>query len=212
MARKRQIDPIYPFEREIKALSHDARYFYILLWCHMDDTNGVVENDPEALRDQVFPGEPSIDVAGIIKELTDQKRLYMFTSNGKSYLYCPTFRKHQVINHPSNQKYPDPPKDCVPIETGTRKPRIDPPAGPPEDAVKDDCQIMDFMRGIGVNARIQTDILLAWQPGLKKRGRCYDCNECRKWFVEIVANAQAHKPKDLGLYLRRCVAKFITGD
>jgi len=109
MARKRQFDPEYPFEEEIALLSIPARYFYMLSWCHMDDTNGVLPYNIYKLKGQIFP-EDNIDVQSIILELLKLRRLFEFEAGGKKWLWCPTLLKHQVINNPSRKKYPDPPK------------------------------------------------------------------------------------------------------
>ena len=109
MARKRQIDPDYPFEEEIARLSIPARYFYILSWCHMDDTNGVLPYNIFKLKGVVFPND-NIDMAAIVEEVIQAGRLIPFEIEGKKYLWCPKLLKHQTINHPSKNKYPDPPK------------------------------------------------------------------------------------------------------
>lgn len=109
MARKRQIDPCYPFEKEIRGLTIPARYFYILSWCHMDDTNGVMPYDLFMLKNQIFP-EEEIDIQPVVKELINTHRYFPFEAEGKQWLWCPTMLKHQTINHPSNSKYPPPPK------------------------------------------------------------------------------------------------------
>lgn len=110
MARKRQLDPEYPFEEEIAQLSIPARYFYILSWCHMDDTNGVLPYNIFKLKGQIFPTD-EIDVAAIIKELLALKRIFEFEADNKKWLWCPKLLKHQTINNPSKKKYPDPPKE-----------------------------------------------------------------------------------------------------
>jgi hypothetical protein len=107
MARKRQIDPIYPSEKEIRSLSVPARYFYILSWCHMDDQNGVMPYDIFQLKIQIFP-EDQVDVETIIKELIDQRRLWPFRAEGKEWLWCPTLLDHQNIQHPTAKHYPVP--------------------------------------------------------------------------------------------------------
>ena len=112
MARKRQIDPIYPSEKEIRSLSIPARYFYILSWCHMDDQNGVMPYDTFQLKIHIFP-EDKIDVEAVIKELIDQRRLWPFQAEGKRWLWCPTLLDHQNIQHPSKQHYPSPTKEVV---------------------------------------------------------------------------------------------------
>jgi len=109
MARKRQIDPVYPLEQEIAQLSIPARYFYILSWCHMDDETGVLPYDIFMLKGQVFPAD-DIDVEAIIEEIITMRRYFLFEAEGKRWLWCPTMPKHQTINHPSKRKYPTPPK------------------------------------------------------------------------------------------------------
>ena len=109
MARKRQIDPKYPFKDEIASLSIAARYFYILSWCQMDDANGVLPYSSRELKRQIFPDD-DIDVDAIILELITNRRLICFEVNGKKWLWCPAFEEHQTINHPSKSHYPSPPK------------------------------------------------------------------------------------------------------
>ena len=115
MARTRQIDPCYPFEKEIRALSITARYFYILSWCHMSDPNketkkvgGVMPYDLFFLKNNIFP-EENINIAPIVEEIIVQRRYFSFETEGKQWLWCPTMPKHQTVNHPSKGKYPDPP-------------------------------------------------------------------------------------------------------
>jgi hypothetical protein len=77
---------------------------------------------------------------------------------------------------------------------------------------KDNCDIMNFMTGLDLNSRQQTAILLAWQPGLKARGRCYDCEKCKKDFAEKVKEVKAQNPKNFGAYLVKTIGNFITGE
>ncbi len=109
MGRKRQIDPEYPFEKEIARLSIPCRYFYILAWCHMDDTNGVLPYDAYKLKGLIFPTD-DIDMEAIIQGVIAERRIFPFDADNKKWLWCPTLLKHQTINHPSKKKYPDPPK------------------------------------------------------------------------------------------------------
>ena len=119
MARKRQVDPCYPFEKEIRALSRDARYFYLLSWCHMSDPNpktktvgGVLPHDTFYLKNNIFP-EETIFVEPLIQDIVAQKRYFLFKAQGKDWIWCPTMAKHQNIQHPSKAKYPDPPAELV---------------------------------------------------------------------------------------------------
>lgn len=107
MARKRQIDPIYPLEQEIAQLSIPARYFYIISWCHQDDENGVMPYDIFMLKGQIFPAD-HLDVEEIIQELIAARRYFPFEAQGKRWIWCPTMTKHQTINHPTKSKYPAP--------------------------------------------------------------------------------------------------------
>jgi len=117
MARKRQVDPIFPHDSEISSLSIPARYFYILSWCHMSDPNddpkkkhvgGVLPYDIQYLKKSVFP-EENVDVGAIVQELIDRRRYLPFEAQGKQWLWCPTLAEHQVVNHPSSTNYPEPP-------------------------------------------------------------------------------------------------------
>ena len=110
MARKRQIDPELPFEQEMAQLSIPARYFYIMSWCHMDDVTAVMPYNIHTLKGQIFP-EEDVDVESIIQELVKLRRLFVFVSENKKWLWCPTLLKHQVINHLSRKKCPEPPKE-----------------------------------------------------------------------------------------------------
>lgn len=119
MARKRQVDPCYPFEKEIRALSRDARYFYLLSWCHMSDPNpkektigGVLPYDAFYLKNNIFP-EETIEIAPLINEIVAQRRYFLFKAQGKDWIWCPTMAKHQNVQHPSKAKYPDPPPELV---------------------------------------------------------------------------------------------------
>ena len=115
MARKRQVDPKLPFEKEMRALSIEARYFYVLSWCHMSDPNekekrvgGVLPYDTFLLKNNIFP-EEDVDVAPLIREIIAQHRYFPFEAEGKRWLWCPTLAKHQTISHPAKDGYPDPP-------------------------------------------------------------------------------------------------------
>lgn len=117
MARKRQVEPGLPFEKEIRALSISARYFYVMSWCHMSDPNekekrvgGVMPYDEFFLKSNIFPDE-GVAVQPLIDEIIAQQRYFPFEAQGKKWLWCPTLVKHQMISHPAKDGYPDPPKE-----------------------------------------------------------------------------------------------------
>jgi len=116
VARKRQIDPIYPLEQEIAQLTIPARYFYIMSWCHMDDANGVMPYDTFLLKGQIFPAD-NVNVEDLIQECIKARRLFPFEAEGKHWLWCPTLLKHQHIQHPSRRSYPAPPKQVKELYT-----------------------------------------------------------------------------------------------
>jgi hypothetical protein len=78
---------------------------------------------------------------------------------------------------------------------------------------KDECDfILNWMKGLGLTGKEQTDILLAWHPGLKKRGRCYDCKICEREWKGCIERTRKANPKHFGAYLVKTVNNFITGD
>jgi hypothetical protein len=233
MARKRQIDPVYPFEAEIRALTINARYFYIMSWCHMNDANeekkktgGVMPYDLFFLKSHIFPSD-EIDIAPIVEELIAQKRYYSFEAEGKQWIWCPTMSVHQVINHPSNSNYPNPPKEIqehyrsgkgaltpnrmsgVEVNRVEKSPAIPQVIHKPEDQCD---KVLTFMTGLDLTSKQQTEILKAWGPGLKARTRCYDCDKCRKDFMSKVKETKAANPRDFGAYFMKAINNFITGD
>ena len=193
-------------------MSIPARYFYMLSWPHMDDTNGVMPHDAFFFKTQIFPGD-SIDVAALIEEAIAQHRLFPFEAGGKRWLWCPTFRKHQTINHPSNRKYPDPPKQLQEdyrsgklALTQSRESRVErvekePGLTPADAALKDIYetrkinvyQILNkFKKGLkakkitmlGADYKLPDEVILATCAGFKK----YDGKIRRDypWFLKVL--------------------------
>lgn len=103
MARKRSIKPEFFEDEEISSLSAWARLLYIGLWCHMD-AEGVFEANVKLIRAKIFPLESLTDddVLGLLGELSKPKNgkflLIRILHNGKDYVYCPNFTKHQKIH------------------------------------------------------------------------------------------------------------------
>ncbi|MFA5499464.1 MAG: hypothetical protein WC404_00115 [Candidatus Omnitrophota bacterium] len=216
MARKRQIDPVFPFEKEIAALSIPARYLYILSWCQMDDTNGVLPYDSFFLKRQIFP-EENIDVEALLQELMSQKRLLPFEAEGKKWLWCPNLLKHQVINHVSKKKYPDPPKILkehyhsatlpLPKSESNRVSELS------RVESKSKCDnLLLLLTGLDLTAKDQSEVLNTWCGGLKARTRCYSYVKCEQQLKEIIAKVKKAKPEKPALYFKKAVNNFITGD
>lgn len=110
MARKRSIKPEFFEDEQISTLSAWARLLYIGLWCHMD-AEGVFEANVKLIKAKIFPLESLTDddVLGFLGELSKPVNgkflLIRISHNGKDYVYCPTFTKHQKIHIDEPIKY-----------------------------------------------------------------------------------------------------------
>jgi len=116
MARKRQIDPEFCVDEDMAKISKEARLFYILSWTHAEDT-GVLEYKPLTLKAKIFPYD-DITIIPLIEELLCYEKYILYeNSDKKKYLFIKNFHKHQIIQHPSNPKFPLPPmpyRDTIP--------------------------------------------------------------------------------------------------
>jgi len=107
MPRKRIIDPEYWLDGEISRISDKARLLYIGLWNFADD-NGIIENDPQKIKVQVFPYSPQLKIENYLKELEDIKKIISYKKEGKEYYWIKNFYKYQKgIKFPS-KRYPTP--------------------------------------------------------------------------------------------------------
>jgi hypothetical protein len=97
MARIRYLKPEFFEDTRLADLSRDIRLFYAGLWCQLDRL-GITENEPKILKKQIFPYDDDITasrVAEMIEELIRIGRLIRIEDRDKSYLYCPSFTRHQ---------------------------------------------------------------------------------------------------------------------
>jgi len=108
MARRRMIDPEFWLDEGIAKLSPYARLLYIGSWCIADDHAHTFPYRPEWIKAQLFPYE-TVNVVALIKELSDAKKYIVFISesDNRNYIYVKNFHKHQRIEKPSKQKYPN---------------------------------------------------------------------------------------------------------
>lgn len=107
MARIRYIKPEFYSDTKLSDLSIVARYFYIGLFCQLD-LNGICEDDPKLLKREIFPYDDEITsakVAQLINELVEKGRLKKLSYDGKDYLFCPKFSKHQNFHKGEKGKH-----------------------------------------------------------------------------------------------------------
>lgn len=111
MARIRTTKPEFYSDPDVGRLSLEARYLYKGTWSFADDA-GRIPADPRFLKASVFPFDDKIGVRkvkNLLSELVDLGKVVEYEVDGISYLYLPTFRKHQRIDKPQAPRYPPPP-------------------------------------------------------------------------------------------------------
>lgn len=104
MARIRYVKPEFFEDTEMAELSRDARLLYIGLWCYMDK-NGLCDDNPKLIKRNIFPYDDDLSVERIdalLASLMGARRIIQVQSEGKRYLWCPFFKKHQKI-HPGEK-------------------------------------------------------------------------------------------------------------
>jgi hypothetical protein len=115
MPRSRIIKPEF-WDDEVLAqsTSRDARLFFVGMWNYSDDY-AVIKGNPIWLKSKIFPyDEIKIETfQKWITELEKGKWILPFIVDGAKYYYIRTFAKHQVINRPSQQRNPEPPKQIL---------------------------------------------------------------------------------------------------
>jgi len=105
MPRKRMIDWTFWEDEEIAGWTERARLFYIGLWNFADD-DGRFRAKPKLLRSNIFPYE-EVDIEKLMEET--KSKIQYYESGGQKYGWLKNFRKHQIINHPTDSKLPAPP-------------------------------------------------------------------------------------------------------
>lgn len=111
MARIRTIKPDMGESRDISKLSFAARYFFALLLCHLDDL-GRAEWMPKKICGAMYPHDDEVDSKQVSEWLDECVRaglIFRYEVNSITYIYSPTFAKHQTINKPTSSRCPTPP-------------------------------------------------------------------------------------------------------
>ena len=115
MARIRTIKPDIGESKDISKLSLGARYFFVLLLCHLDDA-GRAEWLPKKLCGAMYAHDQNItpdDLEGWLQECVSATLLLTYYSLSTQWIASPTFDKHQTINRPSKITSPPIPDDTL---------------------------------------------------------------------------------------------------
>src|SRR5690625_811136 len=101
MARIRSIKPEFWTDEVIVQLPFEARLLFIGLWNFADDYGGM-QDRPERLQMQIFPGDPTVNVAELIDLLIVAGLLdrYVDAEEGNYALQIRNWQRHQRVDNP----------------------------------------------------------------------------------------------------------------
>jgi hypothetical protein len=97
--------------RDIAKISFAARYFFALLWTHMDD-EGRVEWLPKKLAGVMYAHDEDVDQSMLNAWLSECQKaglLISYTVEDQVYVCSPKFKSHQKPERPQQSKLPPPP-------------------------------------------------------------------------------------------------------
>lgn len=104
MARIRTVKPEYWTDEVIVQLPFQARLLFIGIWNFADD-HGAVEENPDRLRMQIFPAEPTLNTAEIIDLLVAANLLERFIDDeGNRVIQVRNWHKHQKVDNPAKSR------------------------------------------------------------------------------------------------------------
>lgn len=110
MSRIRTIKPEFPTSEQVVNCTPLTRLTFILLWLFCDD-QGVHPDSPRKVRLECFPGDADITddtIRECLDELEREELIMRFEVDGKPYLWCTGFIRHQRIENPTD-RFPAPP-------------------------------------------------------------------------------------------------------
>lgn len=106
MARIRTIKPDFWTDEKLTECSLSARLLFIGMLNFADD-NGNLTASAKKLKMQIFPAD-NVECQPLLDELIAQGVVIEYSVSGDNYLNIKGFKKHQVINRPSNTNIPEP--------------------------------------------------------------------------------------------------------
>lgn len=96
MPRIRTIKPEFFTSEDIVSLSPLARLFFQACWCEAD-REGRMNWKPRTMKLRYFPAD-KCDIDAIAGEVVARGLLRVYTVDGETYAYIPSFSKHQHVN------------------------------------------------------------------------------------------------------------------
>lgn len=109
--RKRQLPPDIHHWASFKALTHDARLLYLLLYTIADD-EGRMREDPGLFAYELFPGETGfgLKIEACLREIEREGMCGRYEVGRSRYLVIEAKAwDMQKIDHPTPSKLPPPP-------------------------------------------------------------------------------------------------------
>lgn len=104
MARIRTVKPEFWTDEVIVQLPFQARLLFIGIWNFADD-HGAIEESPDRLRMQIFPGDPTLDAVELIDLLVAANLLERFVDDeGKRIIQVRNWHKHQKVDNPAKSR------------------------------------------------------------------------------------------------------------
>ena len=97
-------------DEKIGELVPPARLLFISTWIQADDSGNCV-GDPRVLRSEAFPFDDDISSATVDGWISDMEKLGLverYQVSDQKYLHITNFLRHQVIDRPSQFRYPIP--------------------------------------------------------------------------------------------------------
>lgn len=137
MARIRSMKPEFRTSLTVTSWPRDIRLYFSLLWGYLDD-HGYGVYDAHLIKADTFPRDEDITPA-VIEEWTDvliaSGSVCRFTVNGREFVHCPSWTKHQKPQHPSNFKYVRCPKNHDETDSGESHDAFGTPSGDPHETL-----------------------------------------------------------------------------
>jgi uncharacterized phage protein (TIGR02220 family) len=97
--RNRQLHPEFFQDETVAGLKPHTRMLFAGLWC-IADREGRLHYNPAVIRGFIFPFEPKLDVAKMLRELHDSELVVQYEVENKRYLQIRNFTKYQNV-HPN---------------------------------------------------------------------------------------------------------------
>jgi hypothetical protein len=108
MPRIRSLKPDFMEDGKVKALSRDARLFFVQMLTEVDD-KGRFKYTPKRLAGVLYPGDDDVtgkDIEAWMLECEAQGMIVRYTVGDNDYGWLRNFNKHQVISKPSKSRWP----------------------------------------------------------------------------------------------------------